>query len=105
MGMHFGNLGVRVRGVIQYSLSPHEQRAFAGAIKHGVPNLARRFAHQFFRVAPRKCKNISDVYSTVNQQMFAAINVCGLANQNILLLLIFAFFAGVQLDGKQYFTV
>ena len=54
MGMKFGNLGVRVRGVVQYSLSPHEQRAFAGAISHGVPNLARRFAHQFFRVAPRK---------------------------------------------------
>ena len=28
---------------------------------------------------------------TVNQQMFAAINVCGMANQNISLLLMFAF--------------
>ncbi len=100
MGMHFGNLGVRVRGVIQYSLSPHEQRAFAGAIKHGVPNLARRFAHQFFRVAPRKSQNISDVYSTVNQQMLAAINNRRLADQIILLLLMFAFLSGVQLDGK-----
>ena len=41
---------------------------------------------------------------TVNQQMFkfAAINVCGLANQNILLLLMFAFFRGENLVSLKW---
>merc|ERR1711963_390412 len=52
MGKVFGNLGVRVRGIITYSLSPFEQRAFAGVISHGVPNTFRRFRSQIFRVAP-----------------------------------------------------
>ena len=41
---------------------------------------------------------------TVNQQMFAAINVCGLVNQNISLLLMFAFLSWGELDGKPCFT-
>merc|ERR1711976_15571 len=52
MGKHFGNLGVKVSGVITYSLSPFEQKAFAGVISHGVPNLFRRFRGQVLRVAP-----------------------------------------------------
>ncbi len=36
--------------------------------------------------------------------MFAAINVCGLANQNISLLLMFAFLSWDELDGKHSFT-
>jgi ubiquinol-cytochrome c reductase subunit 8 len=52
MGMHFGELGARVRGVITYSLSPMEQRAFAGVISKGIPNMFRRFRGQVFRVAP-----------------------------------------------------
>jgi len=52
MGKQWGNLGVRVRGVITYSLSPFEQRAFAGAISQGVPNMVRRIRGQFFRVVP-----------------------------------------------------
>ncbi len=43
-------------------------------------------------------------WNTVNQQMFAAINVCGLANQNISLLLMFAFLSWGELDGKLCFT-
>ncbi|KAK7097233.1 hypothetical protein V1264_004243 [Littorina saxatilis] len=51
MGRHFGQL-TRVRNIITYSLSPFEQRAFAGAISNGVPNMARRFSGQVFRVVP-----------------------------------------------------
>ncbi|XP_076446961.1 cytochrome b-c1 complex subunit 8-like [Babylonia areolata] len=51
MGRHFGKL-TKVRNIITYSLSPFEQRAFAGAISKGVPNLVRRFAGQVFRVVP-----------------------------------------------------
>ena len=36
--------------------------------------------------------------------MFAAINVCRLANQNILLLLMFAFLSWGELHGKPSFT-
>jgi len=42
MGLHFGNLGVRVNGLIYYSLSPHEQNVFAGMLKKGFPNSVRR---------------------------------------------------------------
>ncbi|KAF4521462.1 hypothetical protein B566_EDAN001759 [Ephemera danica] len=41
MGRHFGELA-KVRGIITYRLSPFEQRAFAGAISKGVPNVIRR---------------------------------------------------------------
>ena len=52
MGKVFGNLGVRARNIIQYSLSPFEQRAFAGFITHSPGNLVRRFFDQVFYVAP-----------------------------------------------------
>jgi ubiquinol-cytochrome c reductase subunit 8 len=52
MGIHFGNLGVKVRGLIYYSLSPHEQRAFAGILSHGFPNTLRRIRDQALRVFP-----------------------------------------------------
>ncbi|KAG8230135.1 hypothetical protein J437_LFUL010627 [Ladona fulva] len=51
MGRHFGELA-KIRGIIQYRLSPFEQKAFAGAISHGVPNMFRRFRSNVFRVAP-----------------------------------------------------
>ncbi|KAL5011639.1 hypothetical protein ScPMuIL_010190 [Solemya velum] len=51
MGRAFGNL-TTVRGIIYYGLSPFEQRAFAGAISHGVPNMFRRFRGQVFRIVP-----------------------------------------------------
>lgn len=53
MGKHFGELA-KIRGLITYKLSHHEQRAFAGAISHGVPNTFRRFRDVVFRVLPRK---------------------------------------------------
>lgn len=53
MGHGFGGL-YKVRGIVTYKLSPFEQRAFAGAISNGVPNMIRRFRSQVFRVVPRK---------------------------------------------------
>merc|ERR1712170_169189 len=46
MGRVFGNLGVRMRGVITYSLSPYEQKSFAGAFSKGFPNLIGRFCRK-----------------------------------------------------------
>ncbi|XP_006818308.1 cytochrome b-c1 complex subunit 8-like [Saccoglossus kowalevskii] len=51
MGRSFGNL-TKVRGIISYSLSPFEQRAFAGFFKDGLPNVWRRFHSRIFRIAP-----------------------------------------------------
>ncbi|GAB1608573.1 cytochrome b-c1 complex subunit 8-like [Argonauta hians] len=51
MGKGFGNL-YHISGVITYHLSPFEQRAFAGAITKGIPNLWSRFKGQAFRVLP-----------------------------------------------------
>merc|ERR1711911_548371 len=46
----FGELA-KVRGIVQFRLSPHEQRAFAGAISQGVPNVFRRIRSEIFFVA------------------------------------------------------
>nr|AAY66915.1 ubiquinol-cytochrome C reductase complex [Ixodes scapularis] len=51
MGLHFGNL-IKLRGIVTYRLSPYEQRAFAGLLKHGFPNVIRRTKDQIFYVAP-----------------------------------------------------
>ena len=51
MGGHFGNL-IRYRNVISYTLSPFEQKAFAGFFAKGFPNLYRRFMGSVFYVAP-----------------------------------------------------
>merc|ERR1712038_1392449 len=52
----FGELpltgGVGVRGVTKYSISPFEQKAFAGFIGKGVPNTLRRIKSEFFYVVP-----------------------------------------------------
>ena len=54
MGRHFGNLGTRVNGLIYYTLSPMEQKAFAGYFTKSVPNFLRRIQSQILRVGPRK---------------------------------------------------
>ncbi|XP_012264610.2 cytochrome b-c1 complex subunit 8 [Athalia rosae] len=51
MGKIFGNLA-KIRGIVYYRLSPYEQKAFAGALDHGVPNMVRRFRENIFRVGP-----------------------------------------------------
>jgi len=50
MAKGFGELA-KVRGIVQFRLSPHEQRAFAGAISQGVPNVFRRIRSEIFFVA------------------------------------------------------
>lgn len=43
----WGNFGGPIqRGIVTYSTSPFEQRAFAGAFRHGVFNVYRRIASQ-----------------------------------------------------------
>lgn len=51
MGGEFGNLS-KHKNIISYSLSPFEQRAFAGFFSKGAANLYRRFMGQVFFVAP-----------------------------------------------------
>ncbi|CAK1551750.1 unnamed protein product [Leptosia nina] len=41
MGKHFGELAF-IRGIIYYSLSPHEMKPYAGAFKDGIPNFITR---------------------------------------------------------------
>ncbi len=61
MGMTFGNLGVTIRGTTKYHLSPFEQRAFAGAISHGLPNIFWRIRQSIFRVAPREWRGFGHI--------------------------------------------
>ncbi|XP_011060537.1 PREDICTED: cytochrome b-c1 complex subunit 8-like [Acromyrmex echinatior] len=42
MGLQFGNLPIRIRRIVYYSLSPLEQRAWAKSITHGVPHMMKR---------------------------------------------------------------
>ncbi|WP_223120005.1 cytochrome b-c1 complex subunit 8, partial [Salmonella sp. S146_54837] len=51
MGKHFGNVG-RYSNIITFSLSPFEQKAFAGYFRNGFPNLWRRFTSKVFIVTP-----------------------------------------------------
>ena len=53
MGKHFGELA-RLRGIISFKISPHEQRAFAGLLSQGLPNTFRRILSEAFYVAVRK---------------------------------------------------
>ena len=53
MGHGFGELA-KVNGIVTYKLSPFEQKAFAGVISKGVPNMFRRFRSNVFTIAPRK---------------------------------------------------
>lgn len=50
---HMGNLGGPTqRGVVVYTLSHFQQRAFAGALKHGIFNTARRTFSQIPYILP-----------------------------------------------------
>lgn len=48
-------LKTKVRGIITYRLSPFEQRAWAGAITSGLPNVARHVGNSLVTVFPCKC--------------------------------------------------
>ena len=48
----FGNLGVHVKNIITYSLSPYEQSVFGGIFRKGIPNIIRRFNEEIFFILP-----------------------------------------------------
>ena len=52
MGKAFGTLGVHIKHIVTYSLSPFEQRAFGGILRHGIPNVIRRFFDEVFYILP-----------------------------------------------------
>ena len=52
MGKEWGNLIFGVKNIITYSISPYEQRAFAGIFKDGIPNLFRRFKESVGFILP-----------------------------------------------------
>ena len=52
MGKVAGYLGVHVKNIITYSLSPFEHRVFAGVIRKGLPNIIRRFNEEIFFILP-----------------------------------------------------
>ena len=58
MARHFGSLGCKVRGIISYTLSPYELKAYAGAFSKGVPNMMFRIQSQIFRVVPCKYRSL-----------------------------------------------
>ena len=53
LGKGFGQLAV-ARGTVKYSLSPMEQRAYAGAISQNLPNVLWRIRQSFFIVLTRE---------------------------------------------------
>lgn len=53
MGKGFGELA-KIRGIVYYTLSPFEQKAFAGFISKGLPNTLRRIRESAFIFLPRK---------------------------------------------------
>ena len=50
-GKEFGNL-IKAKNIITYSLSPFEQRAFAGFITKSGPNVVRRFVTSVGYILP-----------------------------------------------------
>lgn len=73
MAKHFGELAT-VRGIITYKLSPFEQRAFAGAISHGIPNIFRRIRQKIFIVVPRKYLLL--IQNFISSQLFLYRYTC-----------------------------
>lgn len=53
MGKKFGNLAY-VTGIVKYSLSPFEMRAFAGMLSKGLPNVFKRTWESSKVFLPRK---------------------------------------------------
>lgn len=57
MGKQFGNLA-KITGITYFRLSPHEQKAFSGMIKEGLPNFFRRAQETLLRAGPCKYRFI-----------------------------------------------
>ena len=60
---------VQVRGTTKYHLSPHEQKAFAGAISTGVPNTLWRIRFSrfltYFDCCPERQQNAVNTYTAL----------------------------------------
>lgn len=53
MGGHgFGNLGPHIRNIVYHRISMFEQKAFAGLINPGIPNMFRRFCESAPKTLP-----------------------------------------------------
>ena len=48
----WGAFGPKVKGLVTYSLSPFEQKAFYGFFSQGIPELYRRVTDQSFTIIP-----------------------------------------------------
>ncbi len=64
-GLEFGKLPVTIRGTTQFHLSPFEQRAFAGAISQGLPNIFWRARSNVFTVVPRELPDIVKIPTNI----------------------------------------
>ena len=76
MGREFGKLGMRVRGIITYTMSPYEQKPFAGIFSKSVPNIIRRFNSKVFIIVPRELLLTFLVQPLKKPQGFADHSVC-----------------------------
>ena len=60
---------LQVRGTTKYHLSPHEQKAFAGAISTGVPNTLWRIRFSrfltYFDCCPERQQNAVNTYTAL----------------------------------------
>lgn len=80
MGGEWGHLA-KIRRVVYFRLSPHEQKAFAGVISHGIPNMIRRIREQFLIVVPRKLLS------------YASLNIIDRSIESLLIILELLFFS------------
>lgn len=74
MGKHFGELA-RLRGIVQFKISPHEQRAFAGAISQGLPNIFRRIWSEVFYIGIRKFLLHYSFKISINKNLFCCSKI------------------------------
>ncbi|XP_076179559.1 cytochrome b-c1 complex subunit 8 [Ptiloglossa arizonensis] len=52
MGLKFGELPVRIRKVVYYTLCSMEQRVWAKSVSHSIPNLFYRAMHALPPIMP-----------------------------------------------------
>ncbi|XP_017758915.1 PREDICTED: cytochrome b-c1 complex subunit 8-like [Eufriesea mexicana] len=52
MGLEFGELPIRIRKIVYYTLCSSNQRFWAKSVSHGLPNLFRRTARAFVPTVP-----------------------------------------------------
>ncbi|CAL7945375.1 unnamed protein product [Xylocopa violacea] len=52
MGLQFGNLPIRLRKIVYYTLSATDQKFWAKSISHGLPNFCKRAVKQFVPMIP-----------------------------------------------------